>query len=136
MGMNVLYPSAKQMLLEAQLNWLTDPIYAILLDTGFYTYSPNHTSLADIDGQAFIRSSTVLTGRSSLLGAADANDLDFDPVLGGPIIRAMILVKDGGTAAGSKLVAYIDQAVNLPYTPDGRNIVVIWDNGPNRIFHI
>ncbi len=136
MDVNTLYPSAKQMLLEAQLNWLADPIYAILLDTNYYTYSPNHTSLADIDGAAFIRSSAVLTGRTSLLGVADANDLSFDPVLGGPIIRAMILVKDGGIAEESKLVAYIDQAVNLPYTPDGRNIVVIWDNGPNRIFHL
>ena len=124
------------MLLEAQLNWLSDPIYAILLDTNFYTFSPNHASLADIDASAFIRSSAILTGRTSLDGAADANDLSFDPVIGGPIIRAMILVKDGGTAIASKLIAYIDQAVNLPYTPDGRQIVVIWDNAPNRIFHI
>lgn len=124
------------MLLEAQLNWLSDPIYAILLDTTYYTFSPNHASLADIDSHAFIASSAYLTGRTSLLGAADATDLDFDPITGGPIIRAMILVKDGGTAINSKLVAYIDQAYNLPYTPDGRNIVVIWDNGPNRIFHI
>lgn len=124
------------MLLEAQLNWLSDPIYAILLNTAYYTFSPNHSSLADIDANAFIRSSAYLTGRTTLLGAADAHDLSFDPVLGGPIIRAMILVKDGGTASASKLIAWIDQAVNLPYTPDGRNIVVVWDNGPNRIFHV
>lgn len=134
--MNQLYTSAKQALLEARINWLTDPIYAILLDTTFYTFSPNHESLADIDDNAFIRSSSVLIGRTTTGGAADAADISFDPILGGPIIRAMILVKDGGTAIDSKLIAYIDQAVNLPYTPDGRNIVVIWDNGPNRIFHI
>lgn len=124
------------MLLEAQLNWLTDPIYAILMTSTRYTFSPNHVSLADIDGDAFIASSPVLTGRTTTDGAADAEDISFDPVLGGPIIDCMILVRDGGTAANSKLVAYIDQAYNLPYTPDGRQIVVIWDNGPNRIFHV
>lgn len=124
------------MLLEAQLNWLSDPIYGILLDTAYYTFSPNHASLADVDTNAFIQSSGVLQGRTSLDGAADAEDLSFSPILGGPIIRALILVRDGGTALNSKLIAYIDQAVNLPYTPDGRNIIVLWDNGPNRIFHI
>ena len=134
--MNTLYPYAKQLLLEAQINWLADPIYAILLDTSYYTYSPNHTSLEDINASAFIRSSSYLTGRSSSWAWPTRTDLSFEPVTGGPMIRAMILVKDGGTAPPSKLVAYVDQAVNLPYTPDGRNIVVVWDNGPNRIFHL
>ncbi len=124
------------MLLEAQLNWLSDPIYGILLNNVYYTFSPNHASLADIDSHAFIESSDYLTGRTTLAGAADADDLAFNPVIGGPVITSMILVKDGGTAPNSKLIAYIDQAVNLPYTPDGKNIVVVWDNGPNRIFHV
>ena len=134
--MNTLYTSAKQMLLEAQLNWLTDPVYGILLNSAFYTFSPNHSSLADIDSEAFIRSSNYLTGRTALNGAADADDLPFDAIEGGPIVTAMILVKDGGTASSTKLIAYIDQAVNLPYTPDGRNILVVWDNAPSRIFRI
>ena len=134
--MNQLYISAKQLLLEAQLNWPSDPIYGVLLDNTFYTFSPNHASLADIPTVARIESSDYLTGRTALNGAADADDLPFDPILGGPIITSMILVKDGGADIDSKLIAYIDQAVNLPYTPDGRQIVVQWDNGPNRIFHV
>ena len=134
--MNALYPSAKQLLLEAKLNWLSDPIYGILLDTNFYTFSPNHASLADIDDQAFVKSSAYLTGRTTTNGVADANDLSFDPITGGPIVQAVILVKDGGTAIETKLIAYIDTAANLPYTPDGKNIVVVWDNGPQKLFHL
>lgn len=130
---NFVYPSAKQLLLTAQLNWESDPIYGILLNTAYYTPSLNHTSLADIDSQAFIVSSGIMTGRTSLNGVADATDLIF-PATIGPIVGACILVKDGGTAIQSKLIAYIDTALNLPYTPDGREIALQWDNGPNRIF--
>lgn len=118
------------------MNWLSDPIYGILLDTNFYTFSPAHTSLEDLVAQAFVQSSGHLTGRTSVAGIADADDLPFPAITGGPIIKALILVRDGGTAQNSPLIAYIDTAVALPYTPDGRNIVVQWDNGPNKIFSL
>jgi hypothetical protein len=133
---NQLYLPAKQMMLEAKLNWLADPIYVILLDTTYYLFSANHASLDDVDGRAFVRSSPLLAGKSIINGAADAADVSVPPVMGGPIIRALILVKDGGNALDSKLIAYIDTAANLPYTPDGRNIVIIWDDGPNRVFRL
>lgn len=121
-------------MLEGQLNWLTDPIYAILLDTANYTFSPNHQTLADIDGSAFIVSSDVLTGRTTANGVADADDVTFASPSSGPVMSALILVKDGGTAITSKLIAYIDTAAGLPYTPDGLTIAVQWSNGANRIF--
>lgn len=132
---NVIYPSAKEMLLSAQLNWLSDPIYAILIDTTHYTYSANHTSLADVDSEAFVTSSPYLTGKTVLNGAADADDLTF-PAATGAVCAAMILVKDGGTALQSKLIAYIDYALGLPYTPEGKAVVFQWDDGPNRVLHL
>jgi len=132
---NFLYPAAKQLLLEGSLNWLSDPIYAILLDTKFYTVSPNHASLADIQEQAFIASSAILTGRTTVNGVADADDANFGSVKGS-MVRALVLVKDGGTAIQSKLIAYIDTALNLPYNPDGRNLTIAWDQGPSRIFSL
>jgi hypothetical protein len=130
---NFVYPSAKQMLLEANLNWLTDPIYAILINTQYYAASLGHTSLADVDAQAFVVSSSLLTGRTTTNGVADADDLVFSPTAG-PICQALILVKDGSTAIQSKLIAYIDTARGLPYTPDGTSIKFVWDDALNRIF--
>ena len=123
------------MLLTAQLNWVSDPIYAILIDTTQYTYSPNHTSLADVPTAAFVVSSSYLTGRTALNGAADADDLTF-PAATGAVCTAMLLVKDGGTALQSKLIAYVDYALGLPYTPEGKVVEVQWDDGPDRIFHL
>ena len=130
---NIIYPSAKQLLLAADLNWLTDPIYGILLDTRVYTVSAAHSSLADIDGGAFLVSSPVMTGRTNENGVADADDLTFPTYTGAPA-TALILVKDGGTALQSRLIAYFDSLAGLPYVPDGNPIQVDWDNGPNRIF--
>lgn len=130
---NFVYPSAKQLLLEGQLNWLSDQIYGILLNTQYYTASPAHTSLADIDAQAFVVSSSVLTGRTAANGVADADDITMPPTTG-PVCQALILVKDGGTAIQSKLIAYIDTAQGLPFTPTGGAILFAWDDGPNRIF--
>lgn len=121
------------MMLEGQLNWLTDPIYAILLDTVYYAASDAHTSLADIDSDAFVVSSPVLTGRTAVNGVADAADVEFPPVIHGAC-QAVILVKDGGTALQSKLIAYIDTAVGLPIIPANTTIRFTWDDGPNRIF--
>lgn len=120
-------------MLTGSLNWLTDPIYGILINTAYYTPSPAHTSLEDIVAQAFVKSSAVMTGRTVVNGVADADDLPFISVTG-PTIEAMVLVRDGGTAIGSPLIAYIDTASNLPYIPDGRSIVLQWDNGPHKIF--
>jgi len=122
-------------MLSASLNWLTNPIYGILIDTNHYTPSPAHQSLEDVPAAAFVKSSAVMTGRTVLNGAADADDLLFQSVTG-PRIEALLLVRDGGTAIGSPLIAYIDTANNLPYLPDGQSIVIQWDNGPNKIFSL
>ena len=120
-------------MLEGSLNWLSDPIYAILLDTSQYQVSPHHASLADVPQAAFIASSSIFTGRTTVNGVADADDAIFGPVKGN-IIEALIIVKDGGTALQSKLIAYIDTAMNLPHNPDGRNLTIVWDNGNSKIF--
>ena len=112
---------------------MSDPIYAILLDTRIYTVSAAHSSLADIDVGAFLVSSVVMTGRTGTNGVADADDLTFSSYTGAPA-TALILVKDGGTALQSKLIAYLDTLAGLPYVPDGNPIRVAWDNGPARIF--
>ncbi len=133
--MNAIYPSAKQLLLEGGLNWLTDPIFGILIDTRNYTFSLAHSSLADVDEGAFLVSSQVMAGRTAAGGVADADDLSFSAYTGAPA-TALLLVKDGGTALQSKLLAYFDSLAGLPYVPDGNPILVTWDNAANRIFSL
>lgn len=133
---NTLYDYARQRFLEAQINWMTDTIKVILVDTGAYTpQTAVHQYLADIPISARIAGPVTLTSKSTAGGAADAADCTFTSVSGASI-EAIIIYSDTGTEATSPLLAYIDTATGLPITPNGGDIIVTWDNGTNKIFKV
>lgn len=133
---NTLYDFARQRFLEAQLNWMTDTIKVILVDTGAYTpQTAVHQYLADIPISARIAGPVTLTSKTTTGGAADGADVTFTSVTGASI-EAIIIYSDSGTEATSPLIAYIDTATGLPITPNGGDIIVTWDNGTNKIFKV
>lgn len=133
---NTLYDYARQRFLEAQINWMTDTIKCILVDTGAYTPQTSvHQYLSDIPTSARIAGPVTLTSKSTTGGAADAADCTFTSVSGNSI-EAIIIYSDTGTEATSPLIAYIDTATGLPITPNGGDIIVTWDNGTNKIFKV
>ena len=133
---NALFDKARQRFLEGQFNWNTDTIKAVLVDTGTYTANlAAHEFLSDISGGARIATSGAFTGKATTGGAADANDVTFTSVTGASI-EAIVLYKDTGTDSTSPLIAFIDTATGLPITPNGGDIIVTWDNGPNKIFKL
>lgn len=133
---NTLYDFARQRFLEAQLNWMTDTIKIILVDTGAYTpQTAVHQYLADIPISARIAGPVTLTSKTTTGGAADGADVTFTSVTGSSI-ESIIIYSDSGTEATSPLIAYIDTATGLPITPNGGDIIVTWDNGTNKIFKV
>lgn len=133
---NTLYDSARQGFLEAQVNWLTDTMKVLLVDSGAYT--PNvstHQFLADIPISSRIAGPVTLTSKTTTGGAADAADVTFTSVSGASI-EMIVIYKDTGTEATSPLLAMIDTATGLPITPNGGDIIVTWDNGVNKIFRV
>lgn len=135
---NTLYDKGRQRFLEANINWMTDTIKCILVDTGAYTANfSTHEFLSDIPTSARIgtASGVTLTSKTTDGGAADAADITFSSVTGASI-EALVLYKDTGTEGTSPLMAYIDTATGLPITPNGGDIIVTWDNGANRIFKL
>ena len=133
---NTLYDFARQRFLEAQINWMTDTIKVILVDTGAYTPQTGiHQYLSDIPTSARIAGPVTLTSKATTGGAADAADCTFVSVTGNSI-EAIIIYADTGVEATSPLIAYIDTATGLPITPNGGDIIVTWDNGTNKIFKV
>ena len=133
---NTLYDFARQRFLEAQINWMTDVIKVILVDTGAYTPQTSvHQYLSDIPTSARIAGPVTMTGKATTGGAADANDVTFTAVSGASI-EAIIIYVDSGTEATSPLIAFIDTATGLPITPNGGDIIATWDNGTNKIFKV
>lgn len=119
---NTLYDFCRQRFLEAQINWMTDTIKVILVDTGAYTPQTSvHQYLSDIPTSARIAGPVTLTSKATTGGAADAADVTFTAVSGASI-EAIVIYVDTGTESTSPLIAFIDTATGLPITPNGGDI--------------
>lgn len=130
-----LYDKGREKFAKAQINWETDTVKAVLVDTGAYTFNQSHEFLSDVAGAARISTLVALAGKTATGGACDANDLTF-PAVSGTSIEAIIIYKEGASDALSPLLAFIDTATGLPITPNTGDIIVNWDNGANKIFKL
>lgn len=133
---NALYDKARERFLRGQLDWLTDTIKVVLVDTGNYSVNlAAHEFLSDIPSAARVAISGALTGKTATGGVADADDVTIAAV-SGPTVEALVIFKDTGNPSTSPLIAWIDTASGLPFTPNGGDVTIQWDNGANRIFKL
>lgn len=134
--MKGLYDKSRQKFLEGRLAWLTDTIRAVLVDTGLY--NPDLASdefLSDVPAAARAAILGPLTGKTSLAGVADADDVALASLTSASI-EALVLFRDTGNEATSDLIAYTDEVENLPFTPQDEAVRILWSNGPDRIFRL
>lgn len=132
--MNLLYDLARERFSKAELAWSAGVVRVILLDTTLYTYNPAHQFLDSVPALARVATSSPLTGRTSVGGACNADNISFLSV-SGPPINAICVYLDTGVEATSLLVAYLD-GVGFPIVPDGGLITLVWDTGPNKMFRL
>ena len=133
---NVLYDKGRQGFLDGSIDWDTDDIRAILIDTADYTVNlATDDNLDDIPGAARVAVSAALSGKTVVDGVADAADVTFSAVTGDQC-EALVLYKHTGTESTSRLIAYIDSATGLPVTPNGGDIQILWSAGDDKIFRL
>jgi hypothetical protein len=132
---NSLYTNAKQLFLEAGINWLTDTIKATLVKNVYIADLNAHKFLSDVTGLVpGAQNIKTLTGKTTTDGAADADNIVFPYVASGYNVKYVLIYKDTGDASTSPLIALIDTGVGLPLISTGGNIPITWDSGSNKIF--
>lgn len=115
---NVLYPKFKQACLTEDVSLDTNAVKVLLVDLADYTYSATHDFLDDVPVAARVATSGALTTKTFVDGTFDSDDPSFGAVTGDPS-EALILFVDTGTAATSRLIAFLDTGVTgLPVTPN------------------
>ena len=133
---NTLYDSGRTLMLSS-FDWAATPIDIYLVKTqGTNPYTVNsstHDNIDDVPVASRIAGPIALGSKTVVNGAADAADVTFPTVIG-DTAQALILCKHTGADATDTLIAYIDTATGLPITPNGGDIIIVWDNGTNRIF--
>lgn len=133
---NSLYDKAREAYLTGTLNWSSDNIKVLLVNTTSYTVSlTTHQYKTDVAGGAIVATSSNLTTKTTTAGAAGADNVTFSTV-SGSTVGAIIIYKDTGTDSTSPLIAYIDTATGLPIVPNGGDIILTWDTGTNKIFRL
>jgi len=133
---NALYNKGREGFLDGNIDWDTDDIRCILIDTADYTVDlATHDNLDDVPGDARVATSGALTSKTVTDGVADAADVTLSSVTG-DTCEAIVIYKHTGTESTSRLIAYIDIATGLPVTPNGGDITIQWDSGANKIFKL
>lgn len=126
--MNQLYATARQRLLKATLDWEdTDLDVRLLLFNTAYTFVETHTTVTNV-GTPKAQSELLLVKSATSLGYARSSAAVFASIAVGAPVTFGVLVEDiGGAASTWKLLAYIDEAEGLPFTPNGIAYKVVPD---------
>lgn len=134
---NAMYDKGREAFGNAGINWTSDTIRAMLVDTANYTVNlATDDFLNDVPAGARVGTPVTFTGKSNIAGVLDANDISFTGLSGAPSIEALVIFKDTGNEATSQLIAYIDTATGLPVPAGASQVNVAWDNGSNKIMKI
>lgn len=128
-----LYDKGREGFLDGSIDWDTDTIKCVLIDVADYTVDlAAHDFLNDVAAGARVGTPQTLASKTVVAGVADAADVVFTSVTGDPC-EAIVIWKDTGDEATSRLIAYID---GISVTPNGGDVTVQWDSGANKIFKL
>jgi hypothetical protein len=130
---NALYDVGRARFLDGDIDWAAHDIKLVFTDHTDDTPVPaTDDDLGDISAGT-VATSGNFAGKSSTAGVADADDVTIATVSGDQF-ESINIYDD--THASDALIAYIDTATGLPYTPSGGDIQVQWDAGANKIFKL
>lgn len=124
---NAIYPKYKQALLDASANVdLNDStVNVALIDTGVYTYNAAHEFYSSVSG--VVGTPQTINNTTVTDGLFDGDNVTYTAVTGNSA-EALLIYIDTGSAATSRLVAWIDTSVTgLPVTPNGGDISITWN---------
>lgn len=122
---------------NASCDFINDNIKMVLVQTGVghYVASSGDQFLSSISSGDRVDTSGNLTGKTISGGVANCSAVTYLNVTG-PVIGAIVVYKDTGSAATSPLICYNDEATGLPVTPNGGDLVFQPDTGANKLFKI
>ena len=133
---NFVYGKAKQSLLNGQINVLSNSLKILIVDSS-YVPSANSDQYVSNINPSYIKNRSAIQNITNTLGVLDADDitiLEHD----GAAFKAIVLYENGISDSDSKLIAYIDTSIGLPFA--GVNfslpVTIIWSNDLSKILSL
>ena len=133
---NALYAKAKEALLEGLIDLTDDSIKLALVTSGYAVNISSDEYYSDISSYVAATSS-ILSGRSTTDGIFDAENITIEDY-GTSGFDYLVIFKDTGNSATSRLIAYIDTADGLPVSSSSStiSITINWSNAVSKIFSL
>ena len=133
---NALYAKAKEALLEGLMDLTDDSIKVALVKSTYSVDLAVHEYYSDVESHT-AAVSEILSGRSTASGIFDAENITIEDY-GTSGFDYLVIFKDTGNSATSRLIGYIDTAEGLPVSSSASalSITINWSNTVSKIFSL
>jgi hypothetical protein len=129
---NVLYDKGRQGFLEGSIDWDTDDIRGLIVDSTDYTQNlATHDNLDDIPAPGRVAVTTAFTAKTVTDGIANAT-IPLLTAVAGDSCEYFIVYKHTGTDSTSRLIASYD----ISYTPTCNDLQISFNTGANKAFKL
>lgn len=141
---NALFDSGRAKFLEGSIAAGTDTLRVVFIDHADDTPVPaTHDFLDDLATAARVPAGTdgtqtnhpALASKTTTAGVLDAADTTFS-ALTGDVVESIVIYKGTLTDTTSPLIAFIDTATGLPFTPNGGDAIIAWAASSPNIFKL
>lgn len=131
---NALYNPGREGFLDGSIDWDTDDIRILLIDSSD-GFTATDKFVSDVTAGAIVARSTALGTKTIADGVAGAADKALSAVTTGHTC-AVIIYKYNASDASARLIAWLDTGTNFPIVTNGGDVTVQWDTGANKIFKL
>lgn len=136
---NALYRPARTAFARGEIAWQSDTIRCYAADNTL-AWDPAHQFMTDTSISSAGLDFVALTGCTTLDdGVCDADDATLSSVPSGLTVRRLLIVQWNGSAAASRVIAWLDtgwDGLPMSRTSDGSPISVGWSDSPQRVFRL
>ena|SRR3990167_7149269 len=133
---SALFDPGREGFLDASIDWDTNDMRVMLVKSA-YTFDAADRFISDLPAATADNGRTAALGTKSVTnGVADAADTSL-VATSAVACNALIVYQYNAADSAARLIAYIDSATGLPFTPAASQTVnIAFDDGANKIFKL
>jgi hypothetical protein len=116
----------------AEIDFEGDTIKVALIDAAYVESLSSDEFYADISASV-LSTPQILANATFTDGVLDGDDVTFPAVTAGDVAQAVVIYKDTGNEATSRLIAWIDELTGFPAATTGGDMTIRWSGGADKI---
>jgi hypothetical protein len=134
---NFIYTKAKEAILNGVFNFNENNFKLLFTNENYLPNRDLDQFVSDVNPSSIVFTSNSLLNISNINGVFDADDVSFI-IQSNTSFSSIVLFQFQNTNESSRLLAYIDDALGLPFQGSSTSIssTIIWNDLPGKILSI